>query len=98
MSDPGPEEFVDLQGLVQNSNLFGISSVQFSYLFTTLSGNFIYSVQGTGAKCLRSVRSVQFSSRTVSALTRIDLAGSVRLRLGLVHRVSNWLGGAKEQL
>ena len=45
-----------------------------------------------------SFSSVQFSSRTVSALTRIDLAGSVRLRLGLVHRVSNWLGGAKEQL
>ena len=90
MSDPGPEEFVNLQGLVQNSNLFGISSVQFSYLFTTLSGKFIYSVQGTGAKC--SVRSVQFSSRTVPTLTRIDLAGSVRFGLGLVHRVSIWLG------
>ena len=34
-----PEEFVNLRGLViQSSNLFGISSVQFSSLGTSLSG------------------------------------------------------------
>ena len=50
------------------------------------------SVRGTGANCLRSVLSVQYiqlSSRTLPALTWIDLAGSVRLRLGSVHRISN---------
>ena len=61
----------------------------------------VRSVQlGTGNKCLCSVRSVQFIqfiSRTLPALARIDLAGSVRFRLGSVHRISNCLGGAEEQ-
>ena len=58
------------------------------------------SVRGTGAKCLhlfRSVEFIQFSSRTLPALTRIDLVDSARLRLGSVNRVSNWLGGAEEE-
>ena len=45
-----------------------------------------------------SVHSVQFGSRTLPAPTLIDLAGSVRLRLGSVHGVSNCLGGAEQQL
>ena len=50
-----------------------------------------------GAKCLRSVRSVHFIPRNLPALTRSDLANSVRLRLGSVNRVSNCLGGAEER-
>ena len=39
-SPPGPEEFVNLQGhIVQSSNWFGISSVQFSSLVTSLESS-----------------------------------------------------------
>ena len=42
MSDSGSAEFASLQRrLVQNSSWFGISSIQFSSLFTTLFGKFI---------------------------------------------------------
>ena len=38
---PGPEEFANLQGLlVQSSNFFGVSSVQFRSLGTSLTGKF----------------------------------------------------------
>ena len=63
---------MNLRGLiVQSSNLFGISSVQFSSLGISLLESWFSSVRGTGAKCLRSVRSVQFiqfRSRTLPAL------------------------------
>ena len=59
---PGPEEFVNFQGpLVQSSNLFGISSVQFGSLGTSLESSFS-SVGGTGTKCLRSVELSSFRS------------------------------------
>ena len=44
-----------------------------------------------------SAQFVQFISRTLPALARIDLAGSVRLRLCSVLRVPNCLGGVEEQ-
>ena len=40
------------------------------------------------------VLSVQFISRTLSALARIYLAGSARLGFGPVHQVFNVFGGA----
>ena len=57
---PGPEGFVSLQGLlVQTSKWFGISSVQFSSLVTSLAGKFVQfsSVQARWPRV-----SVQFSS------------------------------------
>ena len=57
------EEFVNLQSLlVQSSIWFGVSSVQFSSLFTICLESSFSSVRGMEAKCLHSVRSVQFSS------------------------------------
>ena len=93
---PGPEEFVNFHGLlVQSSN--GLAPVQYSLvpeLPVSQESSFSL-VRGTVEKCLRSVRSVQFiqfSSRILPTLARIDLTGSVRLRLDLFHRVSNCLG------
>ena len=95
----GPGDLVTLQGLlVQSSQWVGFSSVQFSSLVTSLSGKFAQF--GHGAEYLRSVRSVQFIQfilRTLPALARIDLAGSVWLRLGSVHQVFKCLEGAEEQ-
>ena len=56
---PGQEESVSLQDLlVQSSDWFGICSLQFGSLGTSLESSFSY-VRGTGAKRLRSVRSVR---------------------------------------
>ena len=57
-----PEEFVNLQGLlVRSSKRFGISSVQFSSLVTSLTGNFIqFSLRHSGQ--VPPFSSVQFSS------------------------------------
>ena len=52
------------------------------------------SVQSGARKPSASVPFVQFSSRTLPVSTRIDLAGSIRPRLGSVHRVFSCLGGA----
>ena len=44
---PGPEEFVNLQGLlVQSSKWFRISSAQFSSLVTSLPGQFVQFILG----------------------------------------------------
>ena len=83
----GPEDFGNLQGLlVQSSNWFGISSVQFfSSKVQTGMASVHYSsvvcpecsfssVRGIGAKCLRSVCSIrfsQFSSRILPALLAV---------------------------
>ena len=71
------------------------STVQF------LSHQFVFKVRsvqfGTGGTSA-SVQFLQFSSvSALPAVTRIDLAGSVRLSLGSVHRASSCLGGAEEQ-
>ena len=83
-----PEEFVNLQGfLVQSSKSFGFSLVQFSSLVTSLESSFS-SVRGTLAKCLRSVRSVQFiQSRSRAPPARLRLTwpgwlGSAQARFG----------------
>ena len=61
---------MNLRGLlVQSSKWFGISSVQFSYLVTSLSGKFVSSVRGMGTKFLRSVQftvQARFSYRALS--------------------------------
>ena len=62
--------------LVQSSKCFGISSVQFSSLVTSLSGKSVQFSWGTGAKIFRSVRSIeslQFRSRSLPALVGIHL-------------------------
>ena len=90
MTRTEPEDFVNLQGLlVQSSKWLGISSVQLSSLVTNLPETFVQFSAGHGTECLRSVRSaqfIQFISQTLPPLVPIDLAGSVRLRLGSVHR------------
>ena len=97
---PGLEGFMNLQGLlVQSSNWFGISSVQFSSLGTSLESLFS-SIWGTWVKYLRSVCSAQFipfSSRTLPALTRNDPAVPAPLKISSIQQVSNCLGGAEEQ-
>ena len=56
----GPEEFVNLRGpLVQSSKWFGISSVQFSSLVTSLSGKFVQFSSGHGDQ-VPPFSSVQF--------------------------------------
>ena len=60
---PGPEEFVNLLCLlVQSSNYFAISSIQFSSLDTSLSGNFAQFSSGSRGQMssLGSVQSTQF--------------------------------------
>ena len=59
-ADQGPEEFVNYQGLlVQSSKWFGISSVQFRSLITSLLDTSFSSFKGPPIlKC--SVSSVQF--------------------------------------
>ena len=65
---PGLEEFVNLQGLlVQSSKWFGISSVQFSSLGTSLPGKFVqlssgYQGQVPPFSSFSSVHSVQFTN------------------------------------
>ena len=57
----GPEEFVSLQSLlVQSSKLFGASSMQISFLVTSLSGKFVQFSWARGTS--DSVLFVQFSS------------------------------------
>ena len=63
-----------------------------------MPGKFVQFSSGTAAKCLCSVKFIHFILRTLSALTRIDLAGSFGLRLDLVNQVSNCLGGTEEQI
>ena len=96
---PGPEQFVNIQGLlVQSSKWFGIRQVQFSYLVGKVP--FVgkaRSVQLGARRPSASVQFVPFISRTLPARARIDLAGSVPLRLGLVYRVANCSAGAQEQ-
>ena len=66
--DPGPEEFVNLRGLlVQSSSLLGISSVQFSSLGTSLSGKFVQFSSGHRGqvpqfRSFSSVHLVQFTN------------------------------------
>ena len=81
---------MNLQGLlVQSPKWFDISSVQLSSLVTSLSVKFVQfsSGQGGGGQVppLHLFSSVRFTNS--SALTRIDLAGSVRLSLISVHQI-----------
>ena len=82
-------DLADLQGLlVQSFNWFGIDSVQFSSLGTSLSGKFVQFCSGhrAGAKYLRSVLSVQFiqfSLRTLPALDSITSIYLIYLRFDL---------------
>ena len=63
----GSEEFVNLKGfLVQSSGLFGISSVQFSSLGTSLSVKFVQFSSGHRGQVPHSVRSVQFTNSSGS--------------------------------
>ena len=62
---PGPEQFVNLQGLlVQSSKMFGISSVQFGSLVTSLSGKLVQFSQGHGSQLppFSSVHSFHFTN------------------------------------
>ena len=67
MAKSGPEEFVNLQGLLVNGTLRGLHLVN-------------------GGQ-VPPFSSVHF--RTLQVLFGIDLTGSVWLRIGSVHRVSN---------
>ena len=91
MMQPGPEEFVNLQGhLVQSSNLFCISSVQFRSLGVSLSGKFVQLFWSSEPSASVQFGSVQFSplsSWTLPALTWIDLADLQ----GLLVQSSIWL-------
>ena len=64
----GPEEFVNLQGiLVRSSKFLGISSVQFSFLAISLTGKLVqFSTEHGGQvppfSSLSSVHSVQFTN------------------------------------
>ena len=78
--------------LVQSSKWFDISSVEFSALVISWSG----SILQFSSKYLRSVQFIQLISRTLLALTQMELAGSVGIMLGPVHRIPNYLGGAEE--
>ena len=86
MSDRGPEEFVNFSFKIQT----GLASVQCPiHQFVWKAHSVQFGAPGPSA----SVQVVQLSSRTLPALTRIDLAGLVRLRIGSVRPVSNWLRG-----
>ena len=74
---PRLEEFVNLKGLfIQSSNLFGISSVQFSSLGTSLSGKIVQFGSGCWGQVplFISVQFILLSSQTPPVLTLIDLA------------------------
>ena len=68
--------------MLKVQKLFGISSVQFSTLVTSLSGKFVQLSSGHGGPndSVQFVQFSSFSSRTLPALARIDLAGSVQPR------------------
>ena len=78
---------------------------QFNTLFTIFSGKFTQLISGHWGQVppfspFSSVHSVQFKISSGSDSdwpAWLGSAGSVRLRLTSVHRVSNWLGGAEEQ-
>ena len=76
--------------------MVGISSVQFSSLVNSLSDKLVQFSSGHWGQVPRlssfsSVHLVQFT--TISqAIARVYLTGSVRVRLGSVHRVSNYFG------
>ena len=81
---PGPEVFVNLQGLLlQSSRLFGISSVQFSSLVISLCEKFLQFSSGHGYQVhpFSSVHSFHFACSSGPGWL-----GSVRL--GSAHRVS----------
>ena len=93
----GPEEFVNLQGpLVQSSNLFDISSVQFSSLGTSLSGKFVHFRPEHRGQVppFSSVQFIPLSSRTLPTLTRTDLADLQ----GLLVQSADWFGLSSVQL
>ena len=74
--------------------LYQLSTVQFpNHQFVWKVCSVQFGAWGLSA----SVQFIHFISRILPALTRIDLAGSFRLRSDSVNRVSNCLGEADEQ-